>query len=163
MTVDPLAIFVGVVGIGVVIALLLLIYKSESIKSRDRVAYTQKTRPYLLAFLVLTAALAVGLALVTDLPLALSLDLGLLVLAAGAIMMYLWPRGITGTDVRTSKWKMILATGVAMIVAGVAIQAMFPSGPDEAAIGPIPGALIGLGGLIAILSVVSFRSTENRG
>jgi hypothetical protein len=101
--------------------------------------------------------------LVTDLPLALSLDLGLLVLAAGAIMMYLWPRGITGTDVRTSKWKMILATGVAMIVAGVAIQAMFPSGPDEAAIGPIPGALIGLGGLIAILSVVSFRSTENRG
>ncbi|MDD1770310.1 MAG: hypothetical protein LUO79_04410 [Methanomassiliicoccales archaeon] len=92
MTVDPLAMLVG---IGVVVALLLLVYKSESIKNRDRVAYAQKIRPYLLALLGLTAALAVGLVLVTDLPIALGLDLGLLVLAVGAIMMYLRPRGIT--------------------------------------------------------------------
>jgi len=50
-----------------------------------------------------------------------------------------------------------------MVVAGVVALGIFPSGPNDVAIGPIPGALIGIGGLIVILSVVSFRSTENRG
>ena len=60
------------------------------------------------------------------------------------------------------KWTVALAIGVAMVLFGITILGMFPSAPEEPTIGQVPSVFIGLGGLIAILSIVSLRPKGNK-
>lgn len=160
MAVDSSFIFIGIIGIGVVIALMVFLYKSGCFKNRDRVTYSQNVKRYLVIFLCLTIILAIGSAFVIDMAIALMLEFGLGFLVAGATAIYIWPRGIVGVDVRTSKWRTILAVGVTMVIAGFAYLVIFPSSPEDATIGPIPAYLIGIGVMIAILSLTSFKRAE---
>jgi uncharacterized membrane protein YhaH (DUF805 family) len=147
----------GMTGIALVIALILFVLRSDSKKELDAVGYRSAVRPVLFVFLAVLALFGVELLIVVDPQFSFSLVIGSIVLGVGAVLQYYRPLGSAKNGSRrSSNWIAILVVGLAMILVGALT---IPLTQPTADVRIIPLALIGIGSLMALLSVVSFKGT----
>lgn len=147
----------GITGIALVIALILFVLRSDSKMGLEAVGYRSAVRPALFVFLAFLALFGIELLIVVDSQFSFSLVIGLIVLGVGAVLQYYRPLGLAkDKSRRSSNWVAILIVGLAMILVGAMT---IPLTQPTANVRIFPLALIGIGLLMTLLSVVSFKGT----
>ncbi len=151
----------GITGITLVIALILFVLRSDSKKELEAVRYRSAVRPALFVFLAILALFSIELLIVVDSQVSFSFVIGLIVLGVGAVLQYYRPLGFAKNKSRRSpNWVAILIVGLTMILVG-ALTIPITQPTDDVRIFPL--ALIGIGLLMALLSIVSFKGTTGQG